>query len=59
MTWQAYFFHLLAIGLAILALLLALLACTARVSRLPSQPGVAAYRVEFRLGVEAWPERRP
>ncbi len=54
MTWEARF--ALAIGLFLATLLLA---CSARVSRLPSPPGVATYRVEFRLGVEAWPERRP
>ncbi len=55
MTWEARF-ALAAIGLFLTTLLLA---CSARVSRLPSPPGVATYQVEFRWGVEARPEGQP
>ncbi len=55
MTWEDRF-ALVAVGLFLATLLLG---CSARVTRLDSPPGVAAYRVEFRWGIEAWPEGRP
>ncbi len=63
MTWQEWVSTVARMALSALVTLwvvaLLLTACSARVTRLPSPPGVAAYRVEFRLGIEPLPEARP
>ncbi len=63
MTWQEWVSAGALMALSALVTLwivaLFLTGCTARWTRLDSSPGVAAYRVEFRLGVGALPESRP